>query len=92
MPSMSVITLVTTETQEFHHHDFDPLQGIRLSKWGSAKLVGVADVPALPEDTLEGIMINLFLGLPNDAVCELPVHLDFLGGNMPAGWPPPDPK
>jgi hypothetical protein len=38
----------------------------------------VAKVP--PADDF---WIDLILDLPNDAVCQLPVHLDFLGGGRP---------
>lgn len=76
MTSISVATTITTETSIGFSQS---RTGERLDRWGDATLVGVAKVP-LTEDPF----INFMLSLPNDAVCELPVHLDFLGGSRPA--------
>jgi len=74
--SMKVETKITTETST---GSSQTVTGRRLDRWGDARLVGVAVVP-LTEDPLT----NFMLGLPNDAVCELPVHLHFHGGERPA--------
>jgi hypothetical protein len=73
--SMSVKTKITTDTST---GSSQTVTGRRLDRWGDARLVGVAVVP-LTEDPLT----NFMLGLPNDAVCELPVHLHFHGGERP---------
>jgi hypothetical protein len=75
MTSISVVTTITTETSSGYSQT---VSGERLDRWGDALLVGVAKVP--PTDDF---WIDLILGLPNDAVCQLPVHLDFLGGGRP---------
>jgi len=75
MTSISVVTTITSETSTGYSQT---VSGRRLDPWGDAYLVGVAKVP-LTEDPL----INMMLGLPNDAVCQLPVHLDFPGGLRP---------
>lgn len=82
---MSVVTTITSGESPFHHHTgFDPLVGRPLDMYGDAYLVGVADVPKVPPTEEGAWTINLFLGLPNDAVSELPVHIDFPGGERPA--------
>lgn len=73
--SMSVVTTITTETSSGYSKT---VTGERLDRWGDALLVGVAKVPKTGDP-----MIDWMLGLPNDAVCELPVHLDFTGGSRP---------
>lgn len=75
MTSISVVTTITTETSSGYSQI---VSGERLDRWGDALLVGVARVP--PTDDF---WTNLVLDLPNDAVCQLPVHLDFLGGERP---------
>ena len=75
MTSISVVTTITTETSSGYSQT---VSGERLDRWGDALLVGVAKVP--PTDDF---WIDLILDLPNDAVCQLPVHLDFLGGGRP---------
>jgi hypothetical protein len=74
--SMAIVTTITTETSTGFSQTVD---GERMDRWGDARLVGVAKVP-LTDDPLT----NFMLGLPNDAVCELPVHLHFHGGDRPA--------
>jgi len=73
--SLSVVTTMTTDTSAGISKTAN---GERLDRWGDALLVGVAKVP-LTDD----FMTNLMLNLPTDAACELPVHLDFLGGERP---------
>lgn len=75
MTSISVVTTITTETSSGYSRT---VTGERLDRWGDALLVGVAKVPETGDP-----MIDWMLGLPNDAVCELPVHLDFTGGSRP---------
>jgi hypothetical protein len=75
MTSLSIVTTITTETSTGYSRS---ITGERLDRWGNAHLVGVAKVPVTDD-----FLINLLLGLPNDAVCQLPVHLDFLGGVRP---------
>ena len=73
--SLSVVTTITTDTSTGFSQN---VTGERLDRWGDALLVGVAQVP-LTDDPLT----NFMLDLPNDAVCELPVHLHFHGGERP---------
>jgi hypothetical protein len=73
--SLSVVTTITTDTSTGFTHT---VTGERLDRWGDAGLVGVAKVPETDD-----LMTNLILNLPNDAVCELPVHLHFHGGKRP---------
>lgn len=73
--SLSVVTTITTDTSTGFSQT---VTGERLDRWGDALLVGAAQVP-LTDDPLT----NLMLDLPNDAVCELPVHLHFHGGERP---------
>ncbi len=82
-PSISVATTITTETSAGLNHE---TTGERMDLWGDALLVGVAVVPQVTADDatpvltwLEGEFVNLLLQLPSDAVCELPVHMDFTG-------------
>jgi hypothetical protein len=75
MTSLSVITTITTDTSTGFSRN---VTGERLDRWGDAHLVGVAQVP-LSDDPFT----NFMLDLPNDAVCELPVHLHFHGGERP---------
>jgi len=75
MTSLSVVTTITSETSTGLSQS---RSGKRLDKYGDAHLAGVAIVPETSDP-----LINFMLGLPNDAVCELPVHLDFLGGERP---------
>lgn len=72
---ISVITTITTETSTGLSQS---TSGTRLDKYGDAYLVGIAIVPETGDP-----MIDFMLGLPSDAVCELPVHLDFVGGVRP---------
>ena|GEM_PF-2761621 len=81
---MSVITTLRSGESLYHHHpDLEPLVGSPLDKYGDAYLVGIADVPEVPAEEDGAWITNFFLGLPNDAVSELPVHIDFLGGERP---------
>jgi hypothetical protein len=73
--SLSVKTTITTETSTGFSHT---VTGERLDRWGDARLVGVAKVPRTDD-----AVTNLLLDLANDAVCELPVHLHFHGGERP---------
>lgn len=79
-PSIAVVTNCTTETSTGLAHT---VTGERLDGWGDARLAGVAVVPKLlpaadDPQKAEKEFINAFLGLPTDAVCELPVHLDIV--------------
>ncbi len=76
MTSISIVTTITTETSAGYTHS---LVGERLNMWGDALLVGVAKVPPTGDPA-----IDMLLDLPNDALCRLPVHLDFVGGEPPA--------
>lgn len=80
-PGIAVVTNVTTETSLGLTHR---VAGQRMDGWGDARLAGVAIVPKLTPaaddpQKAQKEFINVFLGLPTDAVCELPVHLDFVG-------------
>jgi len=82
-PGVAVVTNVTTETSKGLKHS---ATGERLDGWGDAVLAGVAVVPKLEPVSGEGLTIqqekefeNFLLSLPTDAVCVLPVHLDFVG-------------
>jgi len=75
MTSLSVVTTITSETSTGFTQS---VTGRRLDRWGDATLAGVARVPATGDP-----LIDRMLGLPNDAVCQLPVHMDFPGGMRP---------
>ncbi len=74
---ISVVTSLTTETSKGMKKE---LAGERLDEFGDAFFVGVAVVPKT-----DGAFINMLLGLPADAACELPVHFDFIPEETDSG-------
>jgi len=80
-PGVAVVTNVTTETSVGIKHS---ATGQRLDAWGDAVLAGVAIVPKLEpasddSQKVQKELENTLLSLPTDAVCVLPVHIDFVG-------------
>jgi hypothetical protein len=69
---MSVVTDLTTETSM---GDVYTLMGIRLSRAGDLKLVGVARVPKTDDVLVDGL-----LGLPTDAATNMDGTLSVTGG------------
>jgi len=80
-PGVAVVTNVTTETSVGLKHS---AAGKRLDAWGDAVLAGVAIVPKFEPTSGDSQKVqkeleNTLLSLPTDAVCVLPVHIDFVG-------------